>query len=184
MEARRPESRCWQSWFLPEGSGKYFLLCFSPSFWWFLAILGIPWLLSESVCRSIMSDSLQPHGQLPARLLCSWDSPSKNTGVSCHALLQGIFPTQGSNFAFCKEANSLTLSHQGSPDLYSDTLRPHSRFRNFLPFPEFYSVPCQFPFPPLVPSKHWSLHFIDILYKLKSTLYNILCLNSFTLYVL
>ena len=25
------------------------------------------------------------------------DSPGKNTGVDCHALLQGIFPTQGSN---------------------------------------------------------------------------------------
>ena len=25
------------------------------------------------------------------------DSPDKNTGVGCHALLQGIFPTQGSN---------------------------------------------------------------------------------------
>ena len=25
------------------------------------------------------------------------DSPGKNTGVCCHALLQGIFPTQGSN---------------------------------------------------------------------------------------
>ena len=25
------------------------------------------------------------------------DSPGKNTGVGCHALLQGIFPTQGSN---------------------------------------------------------------------------------------
>ena len=23
------------------------------------------------------------------------DSPGKNTGVGCHALLQGIFPTQG-----------------------------------------------------------------------------------------
>ena len=31
----------------------------------------------------------------PARLLCRWDSPGKNTGVDCHALLQGIFPTQG-----------------------------------------------------------------------------------------
>ena len=30
-------------------------------------------------------------------LLCPWDSPGKNTGVGCHALLQGIFPTQGSN---------------------------------------------------------------------------------------
>ena len=26
-----------------------------------------------------------------------WDSPGKNTGVGCHALLQGIFPTQGPN---------------------------------------------------------------------------------------
>ena len=32
-----------------------------------------------------------------ARLLCPWDSPGKNTGVGCHALLQGILPTQGSN---------------------------------------------------------------------------------------
>ena len=29
--------------------------------------------------------------------LCPWDSPGKNTGVGSHALLQGIFPTQGSN---------------------------------------------------------------------------------------
>ena len=34
---------------------------------------------------------------LPGRLLCPWDSPGKNTGVGCHFLLQGIFPTQGSN---------------------------------------------------------------------------------------
>ena len=33
----------------------------------------------------------------PTRLLCSWDSPGKNTGVGCHALLQGVFLTQGSN---------------------------------------------------------------------------------------
>ena len=30
------------------------------------------------------------------RLLCPWDSPGKNTGADCHALLQGIFLTQGS----------------------------------------------------------------------------------------
>ena len=44
-----------------------------------------------------MSDSLQPHGLEPARLLCPWGSPGKNTGVGCHALLQGIFLTQRSN---------------------------------------------------------------------------------------
>ena len=34
---------------------------------------------------------------LPTRLLCPWDSLGKNTGVGCHALLQGIFPAQGQN---------------------------------------------------------------------------------------
>ena len=29
-----------------------------------------------------------------------WDSPAKNTGVGCHALPQGIFPTQGSDPSF------------------------------------------------------------------------------------
>jgi len=36
-------------------------------------------------------------GLPPARLLCPWDSPGKNTGVGCPFLLQGIFPTQGWN---------------------------------------------------------------------------------------
>ena len=33
----------------------------------------------------------------PTRLLGPLDSVGKNTGVGCCALLQGIFPTQGSN---------------------------------------------------------------------------------------
>ena len=41
--------------------------------------------------------TLQFPGLLPTRLLCPWNSPEKNTGVGCHALLQGIFRTQGSN---------------------------------------------------------------------------------------
>ena len=44
---------------------------------------------------AVMSDSLRPQGLYPTRLLCL-DSPDKNTGVGCHALLQGIFLTQGS----------------------------------------------------------------------------------------
>ena len=31
------------------------------------------------------------------QLLCPWNSPGKNTGVGCHTLFQGIFPTQGLN---------------------------------------------------------------------------------------
>ena len=37
-----------------------------------------------------MSDSVQPHRRQPTRLHCPWDSPGKNTGVSCHFLLQGM----------------------------------------------------------------------------------------------
>ena len=46
---------------------------------------------------SVVSDSLWPHGLQPARLLCPWNFPGKNTGVNCHFLLQGIFLTQESN---------------------------------------------------------------------------------------
>ena len=46
---------------------------------------------------SVVADSLWPHGLQPTRLFCPWDSPCKNTGVGCHALLQGIFLTQGLN---------------------------------------------------------------------------------------
>ena len=65
-----------------------------------------------------MSDSLWPHGLQPARLLCPWNSPGKNTGVGCHALFQRIFPTQGSNLCFSFllhwQVGSLPLDHLGS----------------------------------------------------------------------
>ena len=51
----------------------------------------------KSVKVLVVSDSLRPCGLLPARLFCPWNSPGKNSGVSCHPLLQRIFPTQGSN---------------------------------------------------------------------------------------
>ena len=35
-----------------------------------------------------MSNSVRPHGPWPARLLCPWESPGKNTEVGCHFLLQ------------------------------------------------------------------------------------------------
>ena len=71
---------------------------------------------SESVSCSVMSDSLQPHGLQPARLLCPWNSPGKNTGVGCHPLLQGIFLTQGSNPGLpqCRQI-LYRLSYLGSP---------------------------------------------------------------------
>ena len=51
--------------------------------------------------------------------LCPWDFPGRNTRVGCHFLLQGIFPTQGSNscllYLLHWQAGSLPLSHQGRP---------------------------------------------------------------------
>ena len=62
-----------------------------------------------------MSYSLRPHRLQPARLLCPWDFPGNSTGVDCHFLLQGIFPTKGSNpgLPHCREM-LYHLSHQGS----------------------------------------------------------------------
>ena len=69
-------------------------------------------------CCSIVSNSLQPPGLQPIRLLCPWDFPGKNTRVSCHFILQGIFPTQRLNpcllcLLHCKQILYL-LSHRGS----------------------------------------------------------------------
>ena len=38
--------------------------------------------------RSVVSDSSQPHGLQPTRLLRPWDFPGKSTGVGCHCLLR------------------------------------------------------------------------------------------------
>ena len=41
--------------------------------------------------HSVMSNSFRLHGLQPAKFLCPWDFPGKNTGVGCHFLLQGIW---------------------------------------------------------------------------------------------
>ena len=41
-----------------------------------------------------MSDSSQPHGLQPTRLLRPWDFPGKSTGVGCHCLLQATGPQE------------------------------------------------------------------------------------------
>ena len=69
--------------------------------------------------RSVMSDTLRPHGLLSTRLFCPWDFPGKNTGVGYHFLLQEIFLTQGLNSCLLRllplQADSLPLSLLGSP---------------------------------------------------------------------
>ena len=60
----------------------------------------IGWVQSGVCVCSVVSDSLPSHGRLqPTRFLCPWNSPGKNTGLSCHFLLHGIFPTQGLNLS-------------------------------------------------------------------------------------
>ena len=56
------------------------------------------------------------------------DSPGKNTGVDCHVLLQGIFPTQGWNpgLPHCRRIH-YHLSHQGSPRILEWVAYPFSR---------------------------------------------------------
>ena len=66
---------------------------------------------NESESRSVVSNSLWPHG-----LYSPWNFPGQNTGVGSLSLLQGIFPTQGSNPGppHCRRI-LYQLSHKGSP---------------------------------------------------------------------
>ena len=77
-----------------SGEGKVFLRRFY-----------FPCGISEVLSLSVMHNSLQPHGLQPTRLLCPWDFPGKNTGVGSYFLLQGIFPSQGSNpgLLYCRQ---------------------------------------------------------------------------------
>ena len=51
------------------------------------------WCSVAPLCLTLF----RPRGLQPTRLLSPGNFPSKNTGVGCHFLPQGIFPTQGSN---------------------------------------------------------------------------------------
>ena len=79
----------------------------------------------SELSHSVVSPSLPPYELKPARLLASWDFPDKNTGVGCHALLQGIFLTQRLNLSLLHllhwQADSLPLCHLGSHGI---TLHP------------------------------------------------------------
>ena len=73
-------------------------------------------VVSSSKSHSAMSSSFRPHGLQPARLLCPWNSPGRNTGVGNLSLLQGLFPAQGwnSGLSHCRQI-LFHLSHQGIP---------------------------------------------------------------------
>ena len=67
----------------------------------------------------VVSDSLRPCGLQPTGSFVHRDSLGKNTGLGCHALLQGIFLPQGLNpqtYVFCIGRQVLYHQHHlGSP---------------------------------------------------------------------
>ena len=96
----------------------HWLLSQTEHFWKSNYLTDEKW--SES--HSVMSDSLRPHG-----LYSPWNSPGQNTGVGSLSLLQGIFPTQGSNPGLPHYRWILyQLSHQGSPRILEWVAYPFS----------------------------------------------------------
>ena len=72
--------------------------------------------------RPVMSNSLRPHG-----LYSPWNSPGQKTGVGSLSLLQGIFPTQGSNPGLPPYRWILyQLNHKGSPRILEWVAYPFS----------------------------------------------------------
>ena len=110
-----------------------------------------------------MSNSLQFLGLWPARLLCPWNFPGKNTGVRCHFLLQGIFLTEGLNPCLSCfphwQTVSLSAHHLGSlvlffmffSDLSQDIEYSSLCYRTLLPILSMYS--CLNPTNPKFPNQ-------------------------------
>ena len=86
---------------------------------------------------SVVSDSLQPCGLQPIRLLCPWGSPGKSAGGGCHALLQGIFPTQGSN------PSLLCLLHRQAGSSWEHWEVPSYLNLNIMPIEGKFLPPCR-----------------------------------------
>ena len=76
-----------------------------------IAEMKTPNILKWSESHSVVSNSLGSHG-----LYCPWNSPGQNTGVGNLSLLQGIFPTQESNWGLLHCRRILyQMNHKGSP---------------------------------------------------------------------
>ena len=79
------------------------------------------------VCSQLCLAPCQPMNLSPPGSTVHGDSPSKHTGMGCHTLLQGIFPTQGSDpgLPHCKWILYYP-SHQGSPRILEWVAYPFS----------------------------------------------------------
>ena len=93
------------------------------NFQWVLRIKNIFTLILSRECYAVLVAQSCPtlcdpkDCNLPGSSV-QWDSSDKNSGVGCHALLQRICPTQGSNLGllYCRQI-LYHLSHQGSPSV-------------------------------------------------------------------
>ena len=85
----------------------------------------LPWVKNSAQLRRTLYDHMNCS---PTGSSVHGDSPSKNNGVGCHALFQGIFPTQGSNpgLLHCRQI-IYHLSHEGSPRTLEWVAYPFSR---------------------------------------------------------
>ena len=70
---------------------------------------------SETVSRSVVSSSLQPHELKPIRLLSPWNFPGQTTGVGSHSLLQGSSQPRDRTQVSHLQADSLPAEPQGKP---------------------------------------------------------------------
>ena len=87
----------WTHWQVSQAS-QSMILCMC------IQLLGCVWLFAT-------------HGLQPTGLLCPWNFPGKNTGLGCHFLLQGIFPTtlDQTHVSCIGRWILYHLSHLGSP---------------------------------------------------------------------
>ena len=80
-------------------------------------------------------------------LLCPWGFSRQEFGMGCHALLQGIFLTQGSNWCFLRllhwQAGSLSLAPPGKPSNCTIVVQSLSRVSSSVT--TFSSCPQSFP---------------------------------------
>ena len=95
-------SRFWSQMWASACLGKLKEMVRKASFWG--SLHGLASLVCKVKARCYLLSHVRlfaTRGLQPARLLCPSNSPGKSSGVGCHSLLQGMFPTQGLSPVSC-----------------------------------------------------------------------------------
>ena len=99
------------NWFL--FTSHLLIIVYACGNFFFMAIVFLSVIFSCQAIHvlscSVVSDSLWPHGLWPARVLCPWDSPAKNTGVGCHALSRGSSQPRDQTQVYCIAGGFFTI---------------------------------------------------------------------------